>query len=169
MRRQKEPVGSRISRRQRTERQVRSLLHEQAGPQWGYLAFLWIFCVVALLLLGRFVLTGCWPCPFVLVWATVLVAAEGWRQHRRIRQVGHARRADPVLVTITGLGPRCVTVQASQGAVQVPSSSTAGLRVGDAIWAAPEPAPGEHVVLVRNRRRPGALDLITPRGPARDA
>lgn len=164
-REEKEPAGGQISRRQRTERQVRALLHEQAGPQWGFLIFLWLFCVVAMLLLQQ-LLIGSWPWYLVLVWATLLVALEGWRQHRRVRQVGHVRQADPVLVSVTGLGPRRVTIEASHGLLQVPVSSTSGLKVGQQVWAAPTPVPGEHVVLVRNQLRPGSLDLITPRGPA---
>ena len=101
MRRQeKESVGRQISRRQRTQRQVRALLHEQAGPQWGFLVFLWLFCVVTMLLLQR--LFSSWPWYVVLVWATLLVSVESWRQHRRVRRVRHVREADPVLVAITG-------------------------------------------------------------------
>ena len=103
MRRQeRESVGRQISRRQRTQRQVRALLHEQAGPQWGFLVFLWLFCVVTMLLLQR--LFSSWPWYVVLVWATLLVAVESWRQHRRVRRVRHVREADPVLVAITGYG-----------------------------------------------------------------
>lgn len=160
---------SETSRRQRDERQVRALLREQAGPQWGFLAFLWVFCVIGMWLLSRLLVDSPWPLPLVMVWATGLVGIEAVRQHRRVRTVRHVRDARPVLVTITNLGPRLVTVEGSQGQVLLPVASTSGLEVGRTVWAAPAPAAGEHVVLVRNQLRPGSLDLITPRGPAEPA
>lgn len=160
---------SETSRRQRDQRQVRALLREQAGPQWAFLAFLWVFCVVGMWLLRRFLLDDTWPWFFVLTWATVLVAIEAVRQHGRVRKVGHARDADPLLVEVTDLGPRLVTVEGPQGRVRLPVASTSGLEVGRTVWAAPAPVAGERVVLVRNQLRPGSLDLVTPRGPAEPA
>lgn len=149
----------------RTRTQVRRLLREQAGPQWGYVVFLWVFCVGA-----SWVIMRLWGDRvdwfFILGWATTFVAVEGFRQRRRVRQVQHARDVDPVRVTITRLAPRQVVVDGPEGEVRLPVSSTGGLSVGDTVWAAPEPTPGERVVLVRDRLRPGALDLISPRGPA---
>ena len=43
--------------------------------------------------------------PFILIWSTLLVAVEGFRQRRRVRQIRHARDADPVLVPVTPRGP----------------------------------------------------------------
>lgn len=159
--------GSRTTRRQRDERQVRALLREQAGPQWGFLVFLWVFCVAVFWLLGRFIDgPSILEPPFYLVWATLLVGVEAVRQHRRVTKVGHARHADPVQVTITGLGRKEVTIERGEAALRVPVASTLGLKVGAQIWAAPEPRAGEHVVLVADHLRLGSLDLITPRGPA---
>lgn len=149
----------------RTRTQVRRLLREQAGPQWGYVVFQWVFCVGA-----SWVIMRLWGDRvdwfFILGWATTFVAVEGFRQRRRVRQVQHARDVDPVRVTITRLAARQVVVDGPEGEVRLPVSSTGGLSVGDTVWAAPEPTPGERVVLVRDRLRPGALDLISPRGPA---
>lgn len=158
------------ARRQRDERQVRALLREQAGPQWGFLVFLWVFCVAVLWLLGRFIDgPSILDPPAYIAWATLFVGNEAVRQHRRLKKVGHARHADPVRVTITGLDRKEVTVRGTGGTVRVPVSSTRGLKAGAEIWAAPEPRPGEQIVLVANQLLPGSLDLIAPRGPATPA
>ena len=66
----------------RTRAQVRRLLREQAGPQWGYVVFLWVFCVGA-----SWVIMRLWGDRvdwfFILGWATTFVAVEGFRQRRR--------------------------------------------------------------------------------------
>lgn len=147
------------------EREVRAHLRQQSRVQWGGLVFTWVFCAAAFWLLGRF--TPLFVDPFAaLMLPTLLVGVQAWGERRRARRVRHAQDADPVLVQITRLEPRVVTVSGPRGQVRQPTSSTGGLSVGDDIWAAPAPAPGESVVLVPHEVRLGGLAVLTPRGAA---
>lgn len=156
--------------RPRGREQVRELLRQQSRVQWGSILIVWVLSMGVFWLLSRAVLQIFDLAPLLLI-ATVVVGIEAWRQHRRSRRLRPALDADPVLVRITDLGPRLVTVGGPQGAVRLPVSSTSGLDVGDQIWAAPPPVPGTQIVLVRHEARPGpgSIDLILPRGAAERA
>lgn len=150
----------------RTADQVRHLLREQARPRWGHLAFMWIFGVAGMWLLTSLFSSRGAEWGFVLLWATVFVGFEAWLQRRQRARIAQARDSEPELGMITDLRPRTVVLRGASGEVAVPVRSTSGLRVGDAIWAAPGATVGEHVVLVRDELRPRWAGLVIPRGPA---
>lgn len=148
---------------------VRAHLREQSRIRWGYLVFLWVICLVVFWLLARFLLTGDWPWPFILLWASLMTGIEAWNQHRRSSRLQHVRDKEPVLVEITRLDPRKVTVRGRAGEVSQAVSSTGGLTVGDRIWAAPAPTPGIASALVPHEFRLGSLHVLLPQGPAEPA
>lgn len=153
--------------RLRDRAQVRELLREQSGMQWGSLLIMWLVAMGGFWLLDRF-FTRIFDLLPLLVMATLMVGLEAYRQHRRRQRLGHVLDADPILVRITDLGPRLVTVAGRQGPVRLPVTSTGGFDVGEDVWAVPAPVAGVRVVLVRREARPGpgSIDLIMPRGEA---
>lgn len=163
-------AGSQDVPRPRGREQVRELLQQQSRVQWGSILAMWVLSMGVFWLLDRYVLQVFDLAPLLLI-ATVMVGIEAYRQHRRSQRLGPALESDPVLVRITDLGPRLITVGGPQGAVRLPVSSTSGLDVGDQVWAVPPPVPGTSVVLVRHEARPGpgSIDLIMPRREAERA
>lgn len=163
-------VAGQDAPRPRSRDQVRELLTEQSRIQWVSIGLTWVVVMVVFWLLERFVLQS-FGLPFLLLVATATVLVEVFRQRRRGQRISHALDAELVLVRITDLAPREMTVSGLQGPVRLPVSSTSGLDVGDRIWAVPPPRPGVEVVLVRHEARPGpgSIDLILPRGNAESA
>lgn len=164
----------------RDEQAALNTLRRGTGSAWPLLAT--IFVVLALVngLLRRWLLGDPWSeaTAFSLLFAATFTAIWGWGERRRRDRRRHVADATHLeRGVVTAREGRQVTVKGDEHEVSWRAEAALGLSEGDPVWAAPRIAPGERIVLVRDKSTHGLLqDVIGPRteavvpgsAPARD-
>lgn len=176
------PTGPEISRRQqerrrragrrrrRTEEDALRALRGALRSRRLALVGMWVMMFAVALVVRLWISSDSGVEPFVygalyascftLIWGL----GERWRR-RRIHHVADVQSLERGTVTARR-GSR-VQVQGERHEVTWRTDVLLGVDVGDAVYAAPAIAPGERVVLVREKDTHGLLrDVVAPRGEA---
>ena len=171
-----------MPRDEQDDQHALALLRRSTEPwaMWSALVPMFLALAALMLLFQRFLGGETWGFAlfFSLVYAVCFVLLWGWGESRRRRRRRHVAGTTSLeRGYVTAKEGRHLTVRGDEHEVSWRTEAALGLNEGDPVWAAPRIAPGERIVLVRDKSTHGLLqDVIGPRteavvpgsAPARD-